>query len=393
MQSMRALVQDRYGSAEVMESREIQKPEIGDREVLIQVRAAGVNPADWAIMSGLPYIARPVYGLRRPKQIVRGTDVAGIVEATGPGVTMFKKGDEVFGSSIGSYAEFSAAPEDGLALKPANVTFEQAAAVPMAGSVALQAVRDHGKVTAGQKVLVNGASGGIGTFAVQIAKALGADVTGVCSTRNVELVRSIGADRVIDYTKEDFTKNGQRYDFILVNVSNHSLTELRRALSPAGVLVPNGGAFSNRWFASAGRLIRGAVMFRFGSQKLGAFLVSQNNADLIVLKEMIEAGKVTPVIDRAYPLSETAQAMAHVGAADSAPPAADPAPAPAAAAAGPRRAGRPAVFGTSPRSALGTTVATRGVVPAALPSASTGGTGFVALVTSRARARKTCPPE
>ena len=206
---MQALVQETYGSAEVMHITEIDKPEIGDNEVLLRVRAAGVNPADWAIMSGLPYVARPVYGLRKPKVATRGTDVAGVVEAIGSAVTRFSVGDEVYGSARGSYAEYAAAAEDQLAPKPASLTFEEAAAVPMAGLVALQAVRDHGKVRAGQKVLINGASGGIGTFAVQIAKALGAEVTAVVSTRNVELVRSIGADHVIDYTKEDFTKSGQ----------------------------------------------------------------------------------------------------------------------------------------------------------------------------------------
>lgn len=206
---MKAVVQDTYGSAAVLETRDIDRPEIGDDEVLVHVRAAGVNPGDWAIMSGLPYIARPVYGLRRPKNAVRGTDVAGTVEAVGTGVTRLQPGDEVFGwcSGLGgAFAEYAAASEDALALKPANLTFEQAAAVPMAGLVALQALRDHGGVQAGQKVLINGASGGIGTFAVQIAKALGAEVTGVCSTRNVDMVRSIGADHVIDYTQEDFTQ-------------------------------------------------------------------------------------------------------------------------------------------------------------------------------------------
>jgi NADPH:quinone reductase-like Zn-dependent oxidoreductase len=307
------MVQDRYGPAEILELRDIDKPTIGEKDVLVRVRAAGVNIADWAIMNGLPYIARPVYGLRRPKNPVRGTDVAGVVEAVGPGVTRFKAGDKVFGAAIGSFAEYAAASEDALAEKPANLTFEQAAAVPMAGTVALQALRDHAKVQAGQTVLVNGASGGIGTFAVQIAKALGADVTGVCSTRNVELVRSIGADHVIDYTKDDFTRSGQQYDLIFDNVSNHQLSDLRRALTPSGVLIPNGGRFDNRWFASAGRLMSATVMFRSGTQRLGRFLVAQTHEDLIVLKEMIESGKVTPVIDRAYSLSETAQAMSHVG--------------------------------------------------------------------------------
>jgi NADPH:quinone reductase-like Zn-dependent oxidoreductase len=310
---MKAIVQERYGSAAVLHSMDISKPVVADTEVLIRVGAAGVNPADWAIMRGLPYIARPVYGLRRPKQSVRGTDVAGVVEAVGSGVTRFKVGDEVFGSSEGSYAEYTAASQDLLALKPTNLTFEQAAAVPMAGTVALQAVRDHGKVGPGHKVLVNGASGGIGTFAVQIAKALGAHVTGVASTRNLDLVRSLGADEVIDYTKVDFTKSGRKYDFILDNVSNHPLTALRRALTPTGMLVPNGGTFGNRWLASGGRIVRGIVLFRFGDQSLGNFLVSMNHDDLIVLKDMIEAGKVTPVMDRTYGLADVAAAIAQVG--------------------------------------------------------------------------------
>jgi NADPH:quinone reductase-like Zn-dependent oxidoreductase len=307
------MVQDRYGPAEVLELRDIDKPTIGEKDVLVRVRAAGVNVADWAIMNGLPYIARPVYGLRRPKNPVRGTDVAGEVEAVGPGVSRFKAGDKIFGAAIGSFAEYAAASEDALAEKPANLTFEQAAAVPMAGTVALQALRDQARVQAGQTVLVNGASGGVGTFAVQIAKALGADVTGVCSTRNVELLRSIGADDVIDYTKDDFTRSGQHYDLIFDNVSNHPLSDLRRALTPTGVLIPNGGRFDNRWFASAGRLMSATVMFRSGTQRLGRFLVAQTREDLIVLKEMIESGEVTPVIDQAYSLSETAQAMRHVG--------------------------------------------------------------------------------
>ncbi len=231
---MKAMVQDKYGAAEVLELREIARPGLGDHQVLIRVRAAGVNPGDWAIMNGLPYIARPfpLYGMRKPKNAVRGTDVAGAVEAVGAAVTRFRPGDEVFGWCTGAFADFAAASEDALALKPANISFEQAAAVPLAGSVALQALRDHGKVQAGQKVLINGASGGIGTFAVQIAKTLGAEVTGVCRTGNVDLVRSIGADHVIDSTREDFTRTGQRYDFILDNATNRSLSDLRRALTP-----------------------------------------------------------------------------------------------------------------------------------------------------------------
>jgi NADPH:quinone reductase-like Zn-dependent oxidoreductase len=239
--------------------------------------------------------------------------VAGVVEAVGPGVTRLKPGDEVFGWCTGSFADYAAASEDGLALKPANLTFEQAAAVPMAGLVALLALRDHGKIEAGQKVLINGAAGGIGTFAVQIAKSMGAEVTGVCSTRNVEMVRSIGADHVIDYTKQNFTTSGQQYDFILDNVANHSLSDLRRALTPTGTLVPNGGTFEKRWFAGGGRVVRAHLVSRFVSQALRPFLVSPNLADLMVLKDLIEAGKLSPVIDRTYPLGEADRAIDHVG--------------------------------------------------------------------------------
>jgi NADPH:quinone reductase-like Zn-dependent oxidoreductase len=311
---VQALVQDTYGSAEVMQLRNIEKPRIGEHEVLVRVCAAGVNPADWAVMGGLPYIARPVYGFRRPKNAVRGTDVAGVVESVGALVTRFKPGDEVFGASVGSYAAYAAASEHELAPKPANLSFEQAAAVPMAGLVALQAIRDQGKVRAGQTVLINGASGGIGTFAVQIAKAFGAHVTAVVSTRNVEVARAIGADVVIDYSREDFTKGEKQYDFILDNVSNHSLTALRRVLAATGVLVPNGGNFGNRWLASGGRIVRGSILFRFGTQKLGNFLVKTNREDLLVLRDLIEAGSVTPVMDRSYPLTDAAQALGRVGA-------------------------------------------------------------------------------
>jgi NADPH:quinone reductase-like Zn-dependent oxidoreductase len=310
---MQAIVQDNYGSGDALALREIERPEIGEHDVLVRVRAAGVNPADWAVMSGLPFIARPVYGLRRPKVAVRGTDVAGYVAAIGSAVTRFKPGDEVFGASTGSYAEYAAASEDELALKPANLTFEQASTVPMAGLVALQAIRDHGKVRQGQTVLINGASGGIGTFAIQIAKALGAEVTAVASTRNLELVRSVGADFVVDYTREDFTTSGKRYDVILDNVSNHPLSRLRQALTATGILIPNSGNFGNRWFSSAGRLIRARLMFRSGPQRARNFLVSMNHDDLVALSDLIEAGKVTPVLDRTYPLSDAAQAIDHVG--------------------------------------------------------------------------------
>ena len=308
--TMTAVVQDRYGTAAVLETRTIPQPQAGDGQVIVRIRAAGVGPADWAVMSGLPYIARPVYGMRKPKHAVRGTDVAGTVEAVGPGVTRFQVGDEVFGSADGSYADFAMAAEDELAPKPANLTFEQAAASPMAGLVAQQALRG---LTAGQRVLINGAGGGVGTFAVQIAKARGADVTGVCSTGSIDLVRSLGADHVIDYTRDDFTLGGERYDLILDNVSNHSLSDLRRALTPTGTLVPNGGGFDNRWLASGARLARGKVMFRFGSQRMVNFLVSMKSEHLLALSALIGAGKVTPVIDRVYPLSQAAQALASVG--------------------------------------------------------------------------------
>jgi NADPH:quinone reductase-like Zn-dependent oxidoreductase len=307
---MKAITQERYGSPAVLKTQDIDPPEIGDDQVLVRVEAAGVNPADWAIMSGLPYIARPIYGLRRPKSAVRGTDVAGVVEAVGSSVTRFQPGDEVYGSADGSYAEYAAASEETLAPKPANVSFEQAAAAPMAGQVALLALRG---VRPGHKVLINGASGGIGTFAVQIAKALGAEVTAVASTRNLEMLRSIGADHVIDYTKEDFTLGEPGYDLILDNVSTRSLSDLRRAMSPTGILVPNGGRFDNRWFAGGGRIVGGTVVFRFSSQTLRTFVMSTKAHDLLELTQLIEAGSVTPVIDRTYPLSETAAAIGHVG--------------------------------------------------------------------------------
>jgi NADPH:quinone reductase-like Zn-dependent oxidoreductase len=307
---MKAITQNSYGSAAVLEPRSIDMPDIGDDQVLVRVEAAGVNPADWAIMGGLPYIARPIYGLRRPKSAVRGTDVAGVVEAAGRGVTRLKPGDEVFGSANGSYAEYAAASEQTLAPKPANLSFEQAAAVPMAGQVALQALRG---IRAGQKVLINGASGGIGTFAVQIAKALGAHVTAVVSTRNLDMLRSIGTDHVVDYTQEDFTLGEPGYDLILDNVSTRSLSDLRRALSPTGILVPNGGRFDNRWFAGGGRIVGGTIAFQFSSQTLRTFVMSTKLQDLLELKQLIEAGKITPVIDRTYSLAETALAIGHVG--------------------------------------------------------------------------------
>jgi NADPH:quinone reductase-like Zn-dependent oxidoreductase len=307
---MTAISQDRYGTADVLETRTVGQPQPREGQVVVRIRAAGVNPADWAVMSGLPYIARPVYGMTKPKHTVRGTDMAGTIETVGPGVTRFKVGDEVFGSADGSYADYAVAAEDELAIKPSNLSFEAAAATPMAGLVAQQALRG---IKSGDKVLVNGAAGGVGTFAVQIAKARGAEVTAVCSTRSIDLMRSLGADHVIDYTRDDFTPSAERYDLILDNVSNHSLSDLRRALTPTGTLIPNGGGFENRWFASAGRLIKGKAMFAFGDKAMLNFLVSMKAEHLQSLSALIEGGSVTPVMDRTYPLSQAAEAIAHVG--------------------------------------------------------------------------------
>ena len=310
---MKAVVQDTYGSPDVLALRDIDKPVVKDDEVLVHVRAAAVHPGDCLLMRGEPYILRVMgFGLRRPKKRIPGFAMAGVVEAAGKNVTQFQPGDEVFGVCKGALVEYVSVSEDKLALKPANASFEQAAAVPISGLVALRALRDHGKVRPGQKVLINGASGGIGTFAVQIAKWLGAEVTGVCSTRNVDMVRSIGADYVIDYTQEDFTRSGQRYDFILDNVANHSLSDCRRALTPNGTLIPNNGTAGGRYFGTLGRTVGALVMSPFVGQKLRPFVSKEHNGDLVVLKELIEAGKVTPVIDRAYPLSEASDAMRHL---------------------------------------------------------------------------------
>jgi NADPH:quinone reductase-like Zn-dependent oxidoreductase len=306
---MKAIVQDNYGSADVLKARDIPKPEIGDDEVLVRVHAASVHVGDWILMTGSPYVMRVATGLRKPKNPVPGTDVAGTVEAVGRNVERLRPGDEVFGWGNGAFAEFVAAPEDQFVTKPANLTFEQAAAVGVSATTALQLLRDDGKIQPGQRVLINGAAGGVGTFAVQIAKAFGAEVTGVCSTRNVELVRSIGADHVIDYNKEDFTKGGPRYDFILDNVGNHSLSETRRALVASGLLLSNGGGHAGGKLA---RTIRTAVVSMFVRQQGRPSIKTQNRADLIALKELVETGKVAPVIDRAYRLHETPDAIGHV---------------------------------------------------------------------------------
>jgi NADPH:quinone reductase-like Zn-dependent oxidoreductase len=309
---MKAIVQDEYGSPDVLEFRVIAKPEIRDNEVLVRVHAAGVDRGVWHLMTGLPYFLRliiPDLGLRAPKNPVRGSDVAGVVEAVGKDVTRFEAGDEVFGIGQGSYAEYTRVLEDKLAPKPANLTFEQASVVPISGLTALQAVRDSGKVQPGQKVLIIGASGGVGTFAVQIAKSFGAEVTGVCSTTKVDLVRSLGADHVIDYTHEDFANGEQRYDVILDTGGHSSLSRLRRTLAPRGTLVIVGAETDGRWFGGFDRSIRAMVLSRFVSQQLVAFVNSENHEDMIVLKDLIDAGKATPAIDRTYPLSEAPKAI------------------------------------------------------------------------------------
>jgi NADPH:quinone reductase-like Zn-dependent oxidoreductase len=311
--SLKAIVRDTYGSPEVLELREIAMPKIADEEVLVHVHAAGVGRDVWHIMTGLPYPIRLAgYGFRAPKNPVIGSDMAGVVEALGKNVTRFQPGDEVFGIGKGSYAEYVCAREDKLAPKPTNLTFEQAAVVAIMGSTALQALRDHGKVRPGQELLIIGASGGVGTYAVQIAKAFGANVTGVCSTTKVEMVRSIGADHVIDYTQEDFAEGDQRYDLILDIGGNSSLSRLRRALASRGTLVIVGGEGGGRWLGGTDRQLRAMMLSPFVGQKLGTFVNKENHEDMLVLKELIEAGKVTPIIDRTYPLAEVPEAIRYL---------------------------------------------------------------------------------
>jgi len=310
---MKAIVQKKFGSPDdVLELQEIDKPVVKDDEVLVRVHAASIHIGDSYGMRGVPYLLRPVFSLSRAKNRVPGTDIAGTVEAVGKSVTQLRPGDEVFGWCKGAFAEYVSVSEDALALKPANLTFEQAGAVGVSAFTALQALRDQGKVQPGQRVLITGASGGVGTFAVQIAKSFGAEVTGVCSTRNVDMVRSIGADQVIDYTQDDFTRNGQHYDLILDNVGNHSLADTRAALTPNGTLLANGAPVSG-WVGGLGRPAKAFVLSLFVRQQGRPFVSLPNKEDLATLKELAEAGKVTPVIDRTYPLSETHEAMAHVG--------------------------------------------------------------------------------
>jgi NADPH:quinone reductase-like Zn-dependent oxidoreductase len=315
---MKAVVYTNYGSPDVLEIRDVKKPVPNDDQILIKVRAAAVNPLDWHFMEGTPYIMRAMgVGLRKPKDPRLGVDYAGQVEAVGKNVTRFKPGDEVFGGKTGAFAEYVCARADrAIVLKPANITFEQAASVPIAAITALQALRDKGKVHAGQKVLINGASGGVGTFAVQIAKSFGADVTGVCSTRNLDLVRSLGADHVIDYTKEDFTKGDERYDVILDNVGTQPLSGFRHALQPKGICVMIGGGGPNDGglIGPMGRPIVALLMSPFISQKMGMMMAELNKEDLTILGDLMQSGKVKPVIDRTYPLSQIAEAMRYLEA-------------------------------------------------------------------------------
>ena len=311
---MKAIVYTEYGPPDVLKLEEVPKPPPSDDEVLVQVHAAAVNYGDWAFLRGKPFVVRLMSGgLLKPKHTILGADIAGRVEAVGGNVKQFRPGDEVFGDisacGYGGFAEYVSVPENALALKPANISFEEAAAVPMAGVVALQGLRDQGQIQAGQKVLVVGASGGNGTFAVQIAKSFGAKVTGVCSTRNVDLVRSIGADQVIDYTREDFTTSGQRYDLILGAGGYRSILDYRRALSPEGTYVMVGGAMAQVYEA----MILGPVISMTGSKKMGNLAAMSSQEDLVFMKELLEAGKVVPVIDRRYPLSEVAQALRYYG--------------------------------------------------------------------------------
>jgi NADPH:quinone reductase-like Zn-dependent oxidoreductase len=309
---MRAIVYHRYGSPDVLELEEVEKPTPKDDEVLVKVHAGSVNALDWHLLRADPFLARLNMGLIKPKHQILGADVAGRVESVGRNVKQLRPGDEVFGdifeSGLGGFAEYVSAQEDAWVLKPANMTFDEVAAVPVAALTALQGLRDKGQIETGQRVLINGASGGVGTFAVQIAKAFGAEVTAVCSTRNVDMVRSLGADQVIDYTKEDFTKSGQQYDLILAINGYHPIFDYMRALSPKGRYVMTGGTMAQFFQAIA----LGPVISTTGSKKMGNFLAKANHNDLLFIKELLEAGKIVPVIDRRYPLSDVAEAIRYV---------------------------------------------------------------------------------
>jgi NADPH:quinone reductase-like Zn-dependent oxidoreductase len=308
---MRAMVHDAYGAPELLQLRDIDAPTLDDDGVLVRVHAAGLHVGDCFGVRGAPFAMRLVSGLLKPRYGVPGFDMAGKVEAVGKNVKRFRPGDEVFGVGKGTCAEYASAKEDGLALKPARLTFQEAAALPTSGLAALHGLRDAGKVQAGQKVLINGAAGGVGSFAVQIARSFGAEVTGVCGTANVEVVRSLGANHVIDYTREDFTQHTERYDLVFDNVENRSLSECRRALTPTGTLVLNSGTGA-KGLDMMIRLLKPLVVSPFVRQKLRRYLSAPNHADLVVLKELVESGKLTPVIGRTYPLSETPEALRYI---------------------------------------------------------------------------------
>ncbi len=308
---MKAAVYSRYGPPDVVQIKDLEKPVPKDNEVLIRVRAASVNPLDWHLMRGTPYVGRLMFGLRKPKITRPGVDVAGQVEAVGRNVTQFKPGDEVFGSCRGAFAEYACTSESALVTKPNRVTFEQAASAPVAAFTALQGLRDKGRIQPGQKVLINGAAGGVGTLAVQIAKSFGADVTGVCSTRNVDMVRSLGADRVIDYTQEDFTKSGQHYNLIFDLVANHSLLACRRVLNPKGIYIA-AGVLGVSMIGLLARLITAPVLSLFVSQKFVMLMARSSKEDLTIMHKLMEDGKVTPVVDRRYRLSEVPEAIRYL---------------------------------------------------------------------------------
>ena len=308
---MKAVVQEGYCGPEELRLEEVPKPEIAEDEVLVKVKAASVNPFDWHVMRGDPAFARLMVGLRRPKVSIRGIDVAGIVEAVGTSVTEFQPGDEVFGHRPRAFAEYVTGKEERFAMKPSTLSFEEAAGIPVAGMTALQALRDKGNIRAGQKVLITGASGGVGSFAVQIAKSYGAEVTGVCSTPNLELVRSLGADRVIDYTKEDFTESGKRYDLIVYAAGTHSLRQCRRALTPSGTFVGVGNSKIGNVFSILLSFVKPSIMSRFSSQTFVTFLTNGTKENLLFLAKLAEEGKLRPVVDRMYPLAEAPAAIAY----------------------------------------------------------------------------------
>jgi NADPH:quinone reductase-like Zn-dependent oxidoreductase len=309
---MKAVLQHRYGTPGVLELADVSTPDVSADQVLIRVRAAAIHPGDLLMMEGRPVLMRPLFGLRRPKKATPGYDVAGTVEAVGGDVDLVRPGDDVYGQCDGSCAEYATATKDTVVPKPTGVTFEQAAALPMSGLTALHALRDVARVQPGQRIAINGASGGVGVYAVQIGKALGAHVIGVCSTRNVELVRRLGADEVVDYTQRDFTQTDTPYDVILDNVANHPLSQLRRALAPDGTLIPNNGTSGDQWFGPLPRMVQAFAWSPFVSQRMGLFVSRPSRDDLMALTEMVETRKVQPVIDRTFSLNDTAEAFTYL---------------------------------------------------------------------------------